>query len=120
MADKAWKAWEREIARDHGGTRTGPTGRDTPDVTGVELIAPECKYQGRLMFLESDMQQARDNAERWGAGIPVLFLKEKQTNRRAVRLDYADWLRLYNLACIGAQHEAATVRAPMATEESLG
>lgn len=120
MADKAWKAWEREVARDHGGTRTGPTGRDTPDVTGVQLIAPECKYQSRLHFVESDMQQARDNAERWEAGIPVLFIKEKQTNRRAVRLDYAGWLTLFNLACIGAHVNGLTTGAPMPHEETLG
>lgn len=112
MADKAWKAWEREVAKDHGGTRTGPTGRDTPDVTGVALIAPECKYQGKLLFKETDMEQARDNAAKVGL-MPVVFLKEKQTNRRAVRLDYADWLTLYKLACIGAQSQGYISGAPM-------
>jgi hypothetical protein len=29
---KQWKDWEREVARDLGGTRTGPRGFDVPDV----------------------------------------------------------------------------------------
>lgn len=112
MPDKAWKAWEREVARDHGGKRTGPTGFDTPDVTGVPLVAPECKYQGRLAFKETDMQQARENAAKVGL-MPVLFLKEKQSNRRAVRLDYSDWLVIYRLACVGAQTEGSVLGASM-------
>lgn len=115
MSDKSWKAWEREVARDHGGTRSGPTGFDSPDVTGVALIAPECKYQGKMGFKEIDMQQARDNAAKVNL-MPVVFLKEARTNRRAVRLDYADWLTLYKLACIGAQVRERILRASMVEE----
>lgn len=110
--DKAWKAWEREVAKDHGGARTGPTGRDTPDVSGLAMIGPECKYQASLMFKESDMQQARDNATKIGLR-PILFLKEKGNLRRAVRLDYADWLVLYRLSLIGALHSSAYEGASM-------
>lgn len=112
--DKAWKAWEREVANDHGGTRTGPTGFDTVDVSGLYLIGPECKYQGTLMFKETDMQQARENASKVGL-MPVVFLKEKGNARRAVRLDYPDWLLVYRLALIGArfadQYEGASMSA---------
>lgn len=118
MPDKAWKAWEREVAKDLGGVRTGPTGTDTPDVTGVALIAPECKYQGTLAFKEVDMQQARDNAAKVGL-IPVVFLKEKNNLRRAVRMDYADFLTIYRLAT-GAQLEDSSARASMTEGEPVG
>jgi hypothetical protein len=94
MADKAWKAWERKVAADHGGTRTGPRGSNVPDVSGLPLIAPECKYQKKLHFTEADMQQARDNAPE--GMIPVVFLMERGGKRKAVRLDYEDWLKLWN------------------------
>ena len=110
--DKAWKAWEREVANDHGGRRTGPTGFDTVDVSGLKLIGPECKYQGALAFKEMDMQQARDNAGKIGL-MPVVLLKEKGNGRRAVRLDYGDWLTIYRLALIGAHHEHQYTGASM-------
>lgn len=113
MPDRAWKAWEREAARDHGGLRTGPTGCDDPDVSGLALIGVECKYQGKLSFKEADMQQARDNAAKIGLR-PVLLLKERGNVRRAVRLDYDDWLYLYKLALIGAREEGILAGATMA------
>jgi hypothetical protein len=103
MPDKAWKAWEREVARDLGGTRTGPTGRDTPDVSDVALIGPECKYQGKFGYKEADFTQARENAEKVGR-MPALFLKERGGKRKRVVMDYLDYIALYKLA-IGAQGE---------------
>ncbi len=41
---KQWKEWEREVARDLGGTRTGPRGFDVPDVIDLPGgFSPECK-----------------------------------------------------------------------------
>ena len=94
MADTAWKVWERTVATDHGGERTGPRGFGLPDVSGIPLLSPECKYQKKLHFTEADMQQARDNAR--PGTIPILFLKERGGKRKAVRLDYEDWLYLWN------------------------
>lgn len=97
MPDKAWKVWERTVARDLGGERTGPTGRDLPDVKGIWLLAPECKYQKRLAYREADWEQARENAEGVGL-VPALFLKERGGKRIRVVMDYADFLELYRLA----------------------
>ena len=93
MADKAWKAWEREVARDLGGERTGPTGFDLPDVKGVPLIAPECKYMGRMSLRDVDRQQARENAIKVGR-MPVRFLKEKGTGRKEVVIEYDDFIAI--------------------------
>lgn len=93
MPDAAWKQWERDVAADLGGSRTGPTGRDTPDVT-VFYLAPECKYQKRLAYLEADMQQARENASRVGK-VPALFLKERGGKRKRVVFDYDDFIALW-------------------------
>ena len=41
---KQWKTWEREVASDLGGKRTGPRGEDLPDVMDLPgNFAPECK-----------------------------------------------------------------------------
>lgn len=103
--DKPWKAWERKVAKDLGGTRTGPRGKDLPDAIDVELVAPEAKLYQRFIFLEADMEQARANAQNIpGDKIPVLFLKEKTRGGRiAVRMDYDGFLRLYELAKKGAE-----------------
>lgn len=99
MPDKAWKVWERTVARDLGGERTGPTGRDLPDVTGINLLAPECKYQKRLAYREADWEQARENAKNVGPmHMPALFLKERGGQRIRVVMDYPDFVILYHLA----------------------
>lgn len=49
------------------------------------------------------MEQARENASKVGK-IPVVFLKEKGNKRRAVRLDYGDFLTLFQYMLKG--HEA--------------
>ena len=100
VADKPWKAWERKVAKDLGGTRTGPRGHDLPDSIDAPLIAPECKLYEKFIFLEADMEQARNNAKNIpGDKLPAVFIKEKKRGgRMAVRMDYEDFLRLHNLA----------------------
>lgn len=97
------KAWEREVAKNLGGTRTGPRGKDLPDCIDVPLVAPECKLYEKFIFLEADMEQARINARNIpGDKIPVVFLKEKKRGgRKAVRMDYDGFIRLYELAVDG-------------------
>lgn len=90
MADKSWKAWERQVAHDLGGSRTGPRGFGLPDVSGVPIIGPECKYQARLAMNEADWLQARENAIRRGL-LPGLFLKERGGRRKRVVFDYDDF-----------------------------
>ena len=110
MADKPWKAWEREVANKLGGTRTGPLGRDLPDCIDVPLVAPECKLYEKFIFLEADMEQARVNARNIpGDKIPFVAIKEKKRGgRKAVRMDWDDFLKLYHLAVKGAECSPAT------------
>lgn len=100
MADKPWKAWEREVATSLGGTRTGPQGKDLPDCINAPLVAPEAKLYEKFIFLEADMEQARMNAKNIpGNKIPIVALKEKKRGgRKAVRMDWEDFLKLYELA----------------------
>lgn len=110
MADKPWKVWEREVATTLGGTRTGPRGKNLPDSIDIPLVAPEAKLYEKFIFLESDMEQARVNAKNIpGDKIPFVALKErKRGGRKAVRLDWDGFVRLYRLAVKGAacEHEA--------------
>jgi hypothetical protein len=60
--DKMWKRAERRFAQILGGVRTGPTGRDSPDVTHPTL-APEVKTsQVFPKYLRDAIEQAETNA----------------------------------------------------------
>jgi hypothetical protein len=93
-----WKVWEREVARDLGGERTGPRGLGLPDVSNIparfpfNLFAPECKYGQRLALRGADIAQATKNARgrKWG-----LFLREAKTGTRLVVIPYTDFLILW-------------------------
>lgn len=91
---KQWKDWEREVARDLGGVRTGPRGFDVPDVTDLPIpFAPECKYQKRLSLKSEDLKQAIHNAR----GNPwALFLREARTGRRFVVLPYKTFIPMWD------------------------
>jgi hypothetical protein len=91
---KQWKAWEREVAADLGGKRTGPRGEDLPDVMDLPgNFAPECKYQKRLALKSADLSQAHHNARgnEWG-----LFLRESRSGKRLVVLPYKTFLNMWN------------------------
>lgn len=98
MADKSWKAWERKVATDHGGTRTGPRGFNLPDSIDVPLISPECKEYKRLALKQADLDQTFNNALRGKPG--VLFLKDKpgrgQKAQRYVVIPYEAWLTFFH------------------------
>jgi hypothetical protein len=92
---KQWKDWEREVARDLGGTRTGPRGFDVPDVIDLPNgFSPECKYQKRLALKTEDLKQAEHNARgsEW-----ALFLREGRTGRRFVVVPYKTYVKMWNL-----------------------
>ena len=89
---KQWKEWEREVARDLGGVRTGPRGSDVPDVTDLPIdFAPECKYQKRLSLKDKDLTQAKHNARgsEW-----ALFLRESRSGRRFVVVPYKTFIKM--------------------------
>ena len=91
---KQWKEWEREVARDLGGTRTGPRGFDVPDVIDLPGgFSPECKYQKRLALKTEDLKQAEHNARgsEW-----ALFLREGKTGRRFVVVPYNTYTKMWN------------------------
>jgi hypothetical protein len=95
MPDKPWKAWEREVAKSLGGTRSGPTGRDLPDCIDVPFVAPEAKLYTKFVVLEADFQQAKENAAKIGK-IPLLAIKEKKRGgRKRVVMDWSDFLTLW-------------------------
>lgn len=63
MADALWKKAERRICQMLGGTRRGPTGRDTSDCYH-DWLAIEVKANRKMPeYLEAWMQQAENNAE---------------------------------------------------------
>lgn len=91
---KQWKDWEREVARDLGGKRTGPRGFDVPDVVDLPVdFAPECKYQKRLSLKDADLKQAAHNArgKEWS-----VFLREAKTGRRFVVVPYKTFLKMWD------------------------
>ena len=90
---KQWKDWEREVARDLGGTRTGPRGHDVPDVVDLPgNFSPECKYQKRLSLKNDDLKQAHHNARgsEW-----ALFLREARTGRRYTVVPYHTFIKMW-------------------------
>lgn len=91
---KQWKDWEREVARDLGGVRTGPRGHDVPDVCDLPIpFAPECKYQKRLALKTEDLKQAEHNAR----GVPwALFLREAKTGRRFAVVPYKYFVTMWD------------------------
>lgn len=90
---KQWKDWEREVARDLGGTRTGPRGFDVPDVINLPRGFAECKYQKRLSLRDADLKQAEHNARKneW-----ALFLREAKTGRRFVVVPYNTFVKMWD------------------------
>ena len=91
---KQWKDWEREVARDLGGTRTGPVGFDVPDVSDLpQGFAPECKYQKRLSLTDADLKQAEHNAR---GNERSLFLRQAHTGKRYVVVPYKTFLKMWD------------------------
>ena len=77
MSDKAWKAWERTVAKWFGGYRRGPdTAEGKTDVV-AEGWAIECKLLSRPSFsdLLAACRQAETNGNEWE--IPVAVVKKK-------------------------------------------
>lgn len=100
---KQWKDWEREVARDLGGTRSGPRGMDVPDVSDLPgNFAPECKFQKRLSLKDADLKQAEHNARKneWS-----LFLREAKTGRRFVVVPYKTFLKMWDAYTKGETNE---------------
>ena len=80
MGDKRWKRHERVTAAAFGGTRTGPAGEESRDVTVVDgawaWLCIECKDRKKLAgYIHDGMSQARGNAR--DGELPVVVLHER-------------------------------------------
>ncbi len=93
MADKPWKVHERETARRLGGTRSGPTGRQGPDVVGLPVFAPECKSRKRPLpgEIREALAQARRNAGPGQLSLVVWHTQGERHDDDVVMLRLADF-----------------------------
>lgn len=97
MAEKAWKAFERRIAkRFPAGRRRGPDTHGGKSDIVCDGFAPECKLLGRPSF--SAMLDAARQSERNAESMqtPVAIVKRKQDQDRdalvVMRLEtFCDW-----------------------------
>lgn len=97
MADKPWKAFEREIAKTLGGRRTGPRGFGLPDVSDIP-IAVECKHVAKLSVRTAWLDQASSNSK--GKKPWALIVREKPGTgggraRTIVVMDFDQWKIMY-------------------------
>lgn len=94
MPDKAWKAFEREIAKRFHGKRAGPTGKEGPDVIHP-LWAPECKTRKKLPRLLVDaMDQAVHNSPPGKVPLVILHQAHDEFDQALVIIrlqDFEDW-----------------------------
>lgn len=85
------KVFERQVAKDLGTKRTGPTGMDDADVVH-ETLGIECKALARLQFRREHWEQAKRNAK---GRVPVLLIKELNTGERIAIVSYDYFLALH-------------------------
>ena len=76
MPDAPWKAAERAIAARLGGSRVGPTGRDSPDVLAGELAVEVKTRQMMPRWLLAALEQATANAR---GRVPVVVLHQERS-----------------------------------------
>lgn len=86
------KVWERQVAKDLGTKRTGPTGRDDSDVVH-EILGIEAKALSRLQFRREHWEQCKRNAK---GRVPVLVIKEMNTGERIAIVPYDYFISQHN------------------------
>jgi hypothetical protein len=92
MPDTPWKAFERRVAKQLGGNRTGPLGKGKSDVDGTSFSV-ECKRTSRLGINGSWIRQARDQGRK--EGRPWILVVSKHNDRRpVVVLDFGTFVKL--------------------------
>lgn len=87
----AWKALELRIARSWGGSRSGPTGRDGPDVAGVPL-AIQIKRTSRSTggVQGSWIRQAKIDGAK--TGLPWILVVAQHGDRNPIAVVDHAWL----------------------------
>ena len=79
MSDRAWKKWERKVAKYIGGERVPVTGRargDAPDIAHAWLSV-EVKYTASGMPMKWYQARAQSEASARGNQLPVQIYTEK-------------------------------------------
>jgi len=92
MANTTWKKHERRTAAALGGRRTGPTGKDGPDVDAGWIVA-ECKHRAQLPGW-IDLALGRVRAQAGPARLGVVVAHERGARDSWVILslhDFRDW-----------------------------
>jgi hypothetical protein len=92
MANTTWKKHERRTAAALGGRRTGPTGKDGPDVDAGWIVA-ECKHRAQLPGW-IDQALGRVRAQAGPARLGVVVAHERGARDSWVILslhDFRDW-----------------------------
>lgn len=102
MPDKAWKAFERRVARLFGTTRLGPVGREGPDVV-TQLFAVECREHKTVSYSEIEAWVAEVRRDSPAHLVPVLAVRRRRGRGRALAptlfvLDEQAWLDLHGPA----------------------
>lgn len=95
-AKRTWQKHEQYWAELHGENRSGPLGKDDPDITLDNLpIGIECKLQKRRTLRTIDLEQAKSNALKHGRPW-LLVLHEKGSDRTEdlVVMDHDTYLML--------------------------
>jgi hypothetical protein len=85
------KVWERQVAKDMGTKRSGPTGMNDADVIH-DTLGIECKAYKRIAWRDADWAQTLRNAK---GRVPILAMKELNTGRRIVFMEYEYFLSLH-------------------------
>ena len=95
--DKAWKAFERRVAKAVGGERIPVADRRTPLDIEHPFLGIECKYRNKISkFLKDAMWQAVS-----GSGedkVPVVVLGEKHGREMLVLMRLEDLLDIFEAA----------------------
>jgi len=100
MADKAWKAFERRVARDHGCERTPVSGRQQ-DKGGLDWENAMFCAQVKLGYNEPGYLRkwldgiTRHAEARQKVGIVIWKPKQAHDENALVILRYRDWLDLH-------------------------
>lgn len=74
MPDKTWKAAERRVARRFGSQRTGPAGRNLPDIITGDLSIEVKTRKALPAWLHEALAQAERNAQ--PETLPVVVLHQ--------------------------------------------
>lgn len=94
--DKLWKKAERRFADILGGKRTGPTGKDSPDITH-DTLAPEVKTREELpKWFTECMDQAERNAPPGKTPLVIFHVKGERYLDALVVLRLKDFIEIRN------------------------